>query len=330
MRDVAKLAGVSAQTVSRVSTGYPGVLEETRQAVIDAMKELGYRPNSAARALKWGHFKTIGVVMFTLSTSGNIHTLEAISVAAAKAGYAITLMPVTQPTPSGVQGAFTRLSELAVDGIAMVMEVHLLGEAQFTLPAGVPLVVADSDAGEDYTVIDTDQVAGARSATEHLLSLGHATVWHVAGPDLSFAAQRRADAWEQTLREHGARVPPIERGDWTATSGYEAGRRLAQMPDCTAIFVANDQMALGVMRALADAGRSVPDDVSVIGFDDGPDSAEYSPPLTTVHQDFKTVGELLVDGILSQLRGEEPQRGTTLVPTHLVLRDSTAAPRAQA
>ncbi|OLT53628.1 LacI family transcriptional regulator [Cellulosimicrobium sp. CUA-896] len=324
MADVARRAGVSAQTVSRVSNGHPGVVAATRSRVLDAMAELGYRPNSAARALKSGSFRTIGVILFSLGTTGNVRTLEAIAASAAAEGYAITVIPVEAPTQDGVHGAFTRLGELAVDAIILLMEVHLLDVAQVSLPPGVEVVVADSDAGDRYAVVDTDQADGSRQAVEHLLDLGHATVHHLAGPAHSFAAERRADAWRRTLEAAGRAVPPVEHGDWSAASGYEAGRRLAGRADCTAVFVANDQMALGLLRALHDAGRRVPEDVSVVGFDDLPESGEFLPPLTTVHQDFAEVGRRCVAQVLRQVREGVHETGTRLVPTRLVRRASTA------
>jgi DNA-binding LacI/PurR family transcriptional regulator len=327
MADVARLAGVSAQTVSRVSTGHPSVVESTRRQVLDAMQELGYRPNSAARALKLGEFRTIGVILFTLATTGNSRTVEAIAGYAAQEGYAITLIPVAVPTQDGVLGAFTRLGELAVDGVIVIMEVHLLDAANLTLPPGMRVVVVDSDAGDRYPVVDTDQADGARQAVRHLLDLGHETVWHVTGPAESFAAERRTQAWRRTLLEAGRPVPPLHRGDWSAESGYRAGLALAGESGCTAIFAANDQMALGLLRALHEHGRSVPGDVSIVGFDDIPDSSSFIPPLTTVHQDFAEVGRRCVQGLLRQIRDEPEGPGTVLVPTRLVPRASTAAPR---
>ncbi|MFH8370920.1 LacI family DNA-binding transcriptional regulator [Streptomyces sp. NPDC018031] len=330
MADVARRAGVSSQTVSRVSNGHPGVVEATRQQVLAAMKELGYRPNSAARALKRGEFRTIGIILFTLSTTGNVRTLEAIATSAAREGYATTLLPVAVPTQDEVRGAFTRLGELAVDAIIVIMEVHLLDAATVSLPPNVGVVVADSDAGDRYSVVDTDQMGGATEAVRHLLDLGHATVWHVAGPQESYAAQRRTDAWRAELERAGREVPPPLRGDWSAESGYQAGLRLAREPGCTAVFAANDQMALGVLRALHDSGRKVPDQVSVVGFDDIPDAGSFIPPLTTVHQDFAEVGRRCVESALRQIRTEQEEHGTTLVPTRMVVRKSTAPPPAGA
>ncbi|MEW2516983.1 LacI family DNA-binding transcriptional regulator [Actinacidiphila alni] len=326
MGDVARLAGVSAQTVSRVSNGYEGVVETTRQQVLAAMKELGYRPNSAARALKSGRFHTIGVITFNLSTTGNTRTVEAIATSAAQEGYATTLLPVAVPTQDSVRGAFTRLGELAVDGIVILMEVHLLDAATVALPPRTHVVVADSNAGDGYRVVDTDQAGGAHAAVQHLLDLGHRTVWHVAGPAESFAAERRVTAWRDALRTNDRAAPEPLRGDWSAESGYRAGTVLADRPDCTAVFVGNDQMALGVLRALHERGRRVPDDISVVGFDDIPEAASFLPPLTTVHQDFSEVGRQCVQSVLQQIRNDQEETGTTLVATRLVVRDSTAPP----
>ncbi|MGA5703141.1 LacI family DNA-binding transcriptional regulator [Peterkaempfera bronchialis] len=327
MADVARLAGVSAQTVSRVSNGYPGVVESTRQQVLAAMKELGYRPNSAARALKRGEFRTLGVILFNMSTTGNMRTLEAVALSAAQEEYATTLMPVTVPSQDEVRGAFTRLGELAVDGVVIIMEVHLLDAAMVSLPPNAQVVVVDSNAGDRYCVVDTDQAGGARAAVEHLLDLGHETVWHVAGPEASFSAERRVETWRSALAEAGREAPEPLRGDWSAESGYLAGQRIATAPECTAVFVANDQMALGVLRALHEHGRRVPEDVSVVGFDDIPEAASFVPPLTTVHQDFPEVGRRCVESVLRQIRNNAAERGTTLVPTRLVTRASTAPPR---
>ena len=327
MVDVAVLAGVSTQTVSRVANGSPDVRAATRRHVIAAMNELGYRPNSAARALRRGSFRTIGVISFSLSSLGNMRTLEAIALNAARQDFAITLIPVTAPTQAGIQGAFSRLGELAVDAVIAIMEVHLLDAATVTLPPGVKVVVVDSDAGERYSVVDTDQADGARKAVRHLLDLGHETVWHVAGPVESFASERRAAAWRGTLTVAGRPVPPVLRGDWSADSGYEAGLRLAGEPGCTAVFAANDHMALGLLRAFREKGLSVPEDISLVGFDDVPEASSYAPPLTTVHQNFADVGNQCVDNVLQQIRTNTTEPGITLGPVHLVSRHSTAPPR---
>ena len=327
MADVARLAGVSSQTVSRVSNGQANVDEATRARVLEAMQSLGYRPNGAARALKSGRFHTIGVIMATLQTFGNIRTLDAIATEAARADNSVLLMPISDRTLRGVSGAYRRLSVQAVDGAVIILEARFLDQAEFALPPGIPVVVIDSGAGPGYTVVDTDQALGARQATEHLLRLGHRQVWHIAGPETSFSAAHRAESWRETLRRAGIAPTPLLRGDWTAESGYQHGLTLGKRDDVTAIFAANDEMALGAMRALHELGRDVPADVSIVGFDDMEVAASFWPPLTTVRQDFAAVGRLSIRKLLAKVTNPASLPDATVVPTNLVIRKSTAPPR---
>jgi DNA-binding LacI/PurR family transcriptional regulator len=327
MADVARLAGVSGQTVSRVANERHNVDATTRDRVQAAMRELGYRPNSAARALRIGHFRSIGVIVFELHSVGTTRTLNAVAAAATRIGYSVNLMPVLDVNQSAVTSAFSRLGEQAVDGIIILIEAHTLDQAGVLLPEGLPVVVVDSSAHYDYPIVDSDQAQGARLATEHLLDLGHRTVWHLGGPPTSFAANRRRRSWEQTLTERGCEVPPVLDGDWTPGSGYEAGRQLAANPEVTAVFVANDQMALGLLRALHEAGRAVPADVSVVGFDNQEEAAQFWPPLTTIHQSFAEVGRRSVDALISEIQAGEHHHDPVAVPTKLVIRSSTAPPR---
>ena len=325
MADVAAAAGVSAQTVSRVANGYAGVVESTRRKVVAAMDELGYRPNAAARALKRGTFRNIGVVMFDLTATGNTSTLAAVTESANAEGYTVTLMTSPGRTSASVSGAFSRLQEMAVDGVILIMEAAPDDDA-FVIPPTAHLVVADSNQGDRYPVVDTDQAGGAHAAVEHLLSLGHTTVHHVTGPGRSYSARQREATWREVLTVHGRRVPDPVTGDWTAASGYEAGLRLADDPTCTAVFCANDEMALGLVRALGEKGLAVPQDVSVVGFDDIPLAETFIPPLTTVHQDFAGLGRACVTKLLTLIQMGDDEVGVDLVPTHLVVRGSTAPP----
>jgi DNA-binding LacI/PurR family transcriptional regulator len=326
MADVARVAGVSGQTVSRVANGRANVDAATRDRVLAAMREVGYRPNSAARALRNGQFRSIGVIVFELSSFGNTRTLDAIATAATTSGYAVNLLPVLDATQGAVSTAFTRLGEQAVDGVIILIEAHQLDEAEVMLPEGLPVVVVDSSAHYDYPIVDTDQAQGARLATEHLLDLGHATVWHLGGPPSSFAAARRLRSWQQTLTERGCPVPPVLVGDWSPRSGYETGLEFAANPDVTAVFVANDHMALGLLRALHEKGRSIPGDLSVVGFDDTAESAHFWPPLTTVRQSFAEVGRRSVDALIREIQAGEHHHDPVAVPTELVVRNSTAPP----
>lgn len=325
MADVAALAGVSSQTVSRVANHRENVDATTREKVLAAMRTLGYRPNTAARALVTGRFGALGVVSFDMGAHGNARTLGAIADAAREADFSVNFMGVRAQTEAAVQQAFQHLMLQSVDGIVLV-ESQMLDTPSLHLPPTMPVVVADGDAGHRYPNVDFDQALGARSAVTHLLELGHRTVWHLAGPGDSFAARRRAESWRSTLQGAGAPVPPVRHGDWTAESGYRTGRELAGRPDVTAVFAANDQMALGLMRALHEAGRDVPGAVSVVGFDDIAESAFFEPPLTTVRQDFDLVGRHCVTLLLDQIDGRAEGPRKLAVEPALTVRSSTAPP----
>ncbi|MFF1634623.1 LacI family DNA-binding transcriptional regulator [Leifsonia sp. NPDC058248] len=324
--DVAADAGVSGQTVSRVAQGLSNVEAGTRDRVLASMRKLGYRPNRAAQALRSGRFRNIGVIMFTLSSFGNMRTLDAIASSAARARYSITLIPVETPTQKDVSVAFSQLQDQAVDGIIIVIEAHIIDQADVVLPPGLPVVVIDSSVRADYPMVDADQAQGARLATQHLLDLGHETVWHVAGPESSYSAVRRETAWRETLLAAGRTPPPVTRGDWSTSSGYQAGVEMARMPGITAIFAANDQMALGVLRALHESGRAVPADVSVVGFDDMAESDSFWPPLTTIHQDFDAVGRRSIELLVAEIESGDIDPLGAVIPTRLVVRESTGAP----
>lgn len=315
MAMVAERAGVSGQTVSRVANGSPRVDPHTRTRVEQAMAELGYRPNRAARALRTGRTHTLGLVAQTLATVGNSRMLQAVADAAASRGYAVTV--VTLGADGDIAAAFGRLHDQGVDGAIVLNEATAL--ARDAASGDLRLVVVDSAPDSRFTVIGTDHAAGARAATEHLLAAGNRTVHHLAGPNGSFAAAERERGWREALAAAVAPVPPIERGDWSAASGYQRTQQLLAA-DPTALFVANDQMALGALRALAEAGRRVPDDVAVIGFDDVADAADFQPPLTTVRQDFDVLGEQAVVALIALVEGTaEPV--APLAPT-LVVRAS--------
>ncbi len=318
MRDVALAAGVSGQTVSRVVNGSPRVDPRTRARVEAAMAQLGYRPHRAARALRTGRTHTIGLVVSTLATVGNSRMLQAVADAASHRGYALTV--VTAADPDALAAAFEHLRDQGVDG-AIVLNEATAAARRSDAPAGLDLVVVDSPADERFGVVQSDHESGAHAATDHLIGLGHATVWHLAGPEDSYAAAERERGWRAALEGAGLVAPPVVRGDWTAASGHEEGVALAARPDVSAVFVANDQMALGLLRALAEAGRAVPRDVAVVGFDDIADAADYLPPLTTVRQDFDELGERAVDALIGAIDGGTPT--TDLVPTRLIVRESS-------
>lgn len=315
MADVAAAAGVSGQTVSRVVNGSPRVDPGTRERVESAMASLGYRPHRAARTLRTGRSDTIGLIVSTLATVGNFRMLQAIADAASARGFALTV--VTASGQDAVAHGFAQLRDHGVDGAIVLNEATTAARA-VAAPDALALVVVDSPADERYGVVQTDHAAGAAAATRHLLALGRGPVWHVAGPAGSFAASERERGWRDALDAAGVEAPPILHGDWSAASGHAAGRDLPD--DARAVFAGNDQMALGLLRALAEAGRAVPGDVAVVGFDDVADAADYRPPLTTVRQDFDALGAAAVDALVARIAGEAPAPGI-LTPT-LVVRAS--------
>jgi DNA-binding LacI/PurR family transcriptional regulator len=325
MADVAKLAGVSLQTVSRVINDSPHVREVTRRRVEDAMRKLEYRPNPVARALVTGRSRTLGVVSFDTTLFGPASTLFGIERAAHDAGYFVSIVSLRSLTRSAVLDAVERLRAQGVDGVLVIAPQESASQAILHLPQDVPVVATEAGPGESVPLVAVDQVEGARLATQHLLDLGHPTVWHISGPRDWLEAQDRVQGWRSTLEAAGAATPPVLVGDWSARAGHELGRELAANPEITAVFVANDQMALGFLRSLHEEGRRIPADISVVGFDDIPEAEYFTPPLTTVRQNFNEMGRRSLHLLLEQLESgaREPVRET--VPPELVVRASTTS-----
>ena len=327
MSDVAHLAGVSAQTVSRVAAGSAHVRPDTRERVLRAMNQLGYSPNRAAQALRRGSFKTIGVLTQQIHRTGEALTTAGVLEAATAVDYAVNLVQVERPASEELREAVYRLSHQAIDGL-VVVQAGRAGREHLILPPSLPVAVSDSTLVDYYPSASADQVGGVRHAVKHLLELGHRTVHHVCGPEDSQSSLIRKATWSRTLQEAGAPVPEAAPGGWEAAAGYEAGLRLAADPEVTAVFCANDELALGLIRAMHEQDRRVPRDVSVVGFD-GLAVGEYSfPPLTTVRQDFKRHGREMVSLVLEQADGAVLDNRSVIIPTELLVRGSTAPPTA--
>jgi DNA-binding LacI/PurR family transcriptional regulator len=325
MADVGRLAGVSNQTVSRVINDSRHVRQATRARVRAAMEELDYRPNSSARALATGRTRTLGVVSFDRTLHGPASILSGIERAAHEEGYFIiaSLRVLDRTT---VSEAIGRLRMRGVEGILVIVSGTAAAAGLHEISPELPVVAVGAGAERGVPVVLIDQRAGARLATQHLLDLGHRTVHHVTGPRGSIEAHQRLDGWRATLRAAGAPEPAPLIGDWSAQSGYQVGRQLAKDPELSAAFVGNDQMALGLLWALHEAGRRIPDEVSIVGFDDIPEAPYFTPPLTTVRQDFTDVGSrslrVLVQAI-ETFQGSEPVPSGSLVAPELVVRAST-------
>ncbi|GGV79491.1 LacI family DNA-binding transcriptional regulator [Streptomyces massasporeus] len=328
MADVARMAGVSKQTVSRVLNDHPAVRPETREAVSEAMRTLGYRPSRSARSLASGRTRMLGVISFDAARYGPASILTAINTAAQEAGYLVSSIALDTADRATVVEAVNRLSAEGADGVIAIAPQLWVGRALAeTTDLGTPLVVLESPLDASTPLVTGDSRTGARKATEHLLALGHTTVWHIAGPAGWTSADHRMTSWRATLRDAGAAVPEPLVGDWGADSGYDLGRRLARRPEVTAVFASNDQMALGLLHALHESGRSVPGDVSVVGYDDIPEAAHFLPPLTTVRTDFAEIGTRSLRLLLDRIDGPgERPRVDTLVPVDLVTRASSGPP----
>ncbi|MER7892206.1 LacI family DNA-binding transcriptional regulator [Micromonospora sp. NPDC094482] len=326
MTDVARLAGVSHQTVSRVLNGHPNVREQTRLRVQAAIAELGYRPNRAARALVTGRSQVIGVVAQNTTLYGPASLLAALEQAAAETGFAVSVGSVRDLDHESISAAVERHLAHRVAGIVVIAPVESAGEALERLPKDVPLVTIDGDPRRPVPLVTVDQVAGARAATQHLLDAGHRTVWHVSGPPGWFDSAGRIEGWREALEAAGAELPPLMPADWSAAAGYRCGQLLARMPEVTAVFAANDHLALGVLRALHEHGRRVPDDISVVGFDDVPEASYFIPPLTTVQPDFAAVAQASLEMLLTQIEsGGVTALRHSIAPT-LIERESVAGP----
>lgn len=324
MDDVARLAGVSKQTVSRVLNDHPSVRAETRETVLAAMRTLGYRPSRSARSLASGRTRMVGVISFDAARYGPASILTAINTAAQEAGYLLSSIALDTADPDTVVEAVNRLSAEGADGVIAIAPQLWVGKALADTRLDTPLVVLENGLDTDTQQVTGDSRTGARKATEHLLGLGHRTVWHLAGPTGWTSADYRMEGWQACLRAAGAEVPVPLIGDWSAGSGYELGRHLARRPDVTAVFVSNDQMALGLLHALHEAGRDVPGDVSVVGYDDIPEARHFLPPLTTVRTDFAEIGTRSLRLLLTRLDGASaPPRADSLVPVDLVVRRSS-------
>lgn len=322
MADVARTAGVSAQTVSRTLRDFPNVTPETRRRVLAAVEQLGYRFNNAARTLSSGRSHTIGLVLLQ---SGGYYARSAVTAgveaAAEKAGYAVSIATIAALDTALMERSLSKLADQGVDGIVMAVPLISTTQKMEDITRNIPTVTLDGSRTAGAVVLGIDQQEAGRIATQHLLELGHRQVWHVSGPDEWIEARHRRQGWHECLAAAGIEPPPPLEGDWSPDSGYRLGQVIARIPDVTAVFAANDEMAFGLIRALRERDRPVPDDVSVVGVDDIDLAAYCSPPLTTVRQDFYRSGAAAV-----ALLVEGPGAGDSVVAATLSIRASTAPP----
>ena len=323
IRDVARLAGVSHQTVSRVLNQHPSIRPETRARVVVAMETLRYRPNRAARVLVTSRSRTLGILTSNRMHHGPSSSIVAIEAAARSAGYSVVTANLPSTDTPAIDAALDHLLDQAVEGLVVIAPQTPVATAISSLAIGVPYVTLQSEGDESHS-LSVDQIAGARLATRHLLELGHRRIAHVAGPQDWSEAEGRLRGFSAELAAWGVPATKPLLGDWTADAGYRAAREILERGGVTAVFSSNDQMALGVLHAVRDAGLECPRDLSVVGFDDMPEARHFAPPLTTVRQDFAELGRRCVALLLGRLDDGEGYRGT--IAPELVVRASTAPP----
>jgi DNA-binding LacI/PurR family transcriptional regulator len=325
IRDVAAAAGVSYQTVSRVINGHPSVRPSTRELVQAAIEDLGFRPNRAARALAGGPAQSVTVLTPNTTLYGYQAALQGIEEAARAVGFAVGVRVVGLGPPQEVADAVRRAVEPG--GSFIVIAYDQAGTmALEAVPPGVPMAAMvetpAGDPGRERPWVWLDDRKAAIQATRYLLSLGHQTVQHLAIPSSTHTSQRQA-GWREALEEAGAPVPtPLQCG-WAPRSGYEAGRALAADPEVTAVLCGNDDLALGVMRAMHAAGRAIPGEVSVVGFDDTPVSEFLTPPLTTVRMDFAELGRACFAMLLARTEQKAALPRPRRLEPELIVREST-------
>lgn len=322
--DVARLAGVSHQTVSRVLNNLPNVRPATRERVDHAIAQLRYSPSPAARALVTRRTRTIGLITPGMSDYGPTSIANHFNVAARAARYSVDAVSALDSDEGGIRWVIEALLRQRVDAIVLIVVDASVLEFIRGLELTIPLVAVAATPRRNPHIVSIDQYRGARQAVRHLAELGHTRISHFAGPAHAPDAIERVRGWRDELVAQRLEVPEPLQGDWTAASGYAIGTTL-DLDAQTAAFVSNDQMAIGLLSALRQRGIRVPDDLSIVGFDDVPEAMYMFPPLTTVRQDFAALGTLIMQKVLVAV--EEPESATEDTPlsTKLIVRESTRA-----
>lgn len=327
MADVAREAGVSLPTVSRVFTGSAPVREATHVRIMEAVKTLRYRPNSAARALVRGQPPMVGVVTTDTAVHGYSGVLVDVERRARQEGYVTAVVAVDSSDPAGGAEAVEALLDQPLAGVVILEHAIYESAHLAAVLEGVPVVTVMHGPETDSEVphVHLDDRQAAIDVTRHLLSLGHRTVHHVAAPAQDGEPHNRELAWRETLEGAGLVVPEVYRTDWSIAAARDAGREIARNSEVTAVFCASDQIAFGVMRSLADEGKRIPLDVSVAGIDDLPFSELSIPSLTTYHIDLSGASIAALEQLLDLPPSPD---GASMAQSPLRLRESTAPPAA--
>lgn len=327
MVDVAEVAGVSYQTVSRVVNDLPDVHPDTRKRVQAAVEQLGYRRNMAARALKIDRTTTIGIVTDRSPRFGPVGTLIALEGAARDRGYDCRVATVDEPYGTSVPAAIAGMEEVGVDGIIVIAPRLSFAIAVRETMHRVPLemIAAGAASSPGMFTYSENQELGARMATRHLIDLGHTEIAHLGGSMDWFDGRVRRRGWEAEMRDAGLKLGPYYEGDWSPAWAYRTGQRLVAEGLPTAIVAASDHTALGLYRAFGENGICVPSDISIVGFDDIEGADYFHPPLTTIRQDFPALARRGIELLLGAIDGRSVE--VAPIPPKIIVRQSTAPPR---
>jgi LacI family transcriptional regulator, lactose operon repressor len=329
IREIARMCGVSMQTVSRVINNRPDVSPATREAVEAAIAAVGFQPSAVARSLVQRRSQTLGVIATGLGLFGVAQTLNGITEESQSSDYALLLMELASEDVDGVAPAIDFLVGHRVEGLIIFAPPNVgtnMATMQAAFPtARLPIVMLKSEPSTEVSTIAVDNRGGARIATEHLLALGRTRIGHIGGPPSWRESRDRADGWRTALAEAGVDPGPMAVGTWSAASGETAFLELlARAPDLDGLFAANDQMALGMLHAAHERGIRVPDQIAVVGFDGLVEGAHFTPSLTTIVQPLHELGKLAVRELLSTINDDDghPEVRTLMLATELLVRDS--------
>jgi LacI family transcriptional regulator len=329
--DVARLAGVSHQTVSRHLAGFEGIRPATRQRVEAAIVELGYRPNLTARSLATARSHRIGALVYEMLEVGPSTVVQGASEAAREAGYLLDIVSLhlgrNHEDAEAIDSAIRLLDQQDLAGIIATVPTDGLRRAVESAPFVVPVVIDAEPDVTDAGAPSSVSSVGTRLLAEHLIGLGHTRILHVSGPEEWVVARNRRSTFRSVVEERGLTPLPAVEGDWSAATGFRAAQRVTPESGITAILADNDQLALGVLRALSERGIRVPEEVSVVGFDDIPESEYFIPPLTTVHVDFPLLGRYAFARVLAMIEGRDAPDFAEYLSVELVIRGSTAPAR---
>jgi DNA-binding LacI/PurR family transcriptional regulator len=317
LEDVAQLARVSAQTVSRVVNDHPYVSDNTRQRVLEAIRTLDYRPNRAARSLVTQRSYMVGIITFGFLHYGPAQMVTHIERTAKARGYGVAFSTIDQMSRDAIRDAIDVLGDRSIDGLVLITPTMGVSHAELVQVCDrVPFVQIDIELGTQAPSVVIDQWHGSQLVTQHLIDLGHRDICEISGPLNWYGAHARHQSWLATLQAAGTEPGMSVEGDWTAQSGYNGIHNLlTHGARFSALVAANDQMALGAMRALRVHHLHIPEDVSVVGFDDIPEAAYFEPPLTTVRQDFTALGEQSIEYLVDLLNDPDtPDHQRVLYP----------------